>query len=378
MSPPTVAGRRLACRALAGTAVAAGVQACSSGRTIPALPTLTASRLRTVWSIGLGEGAVGFWPAYADGSIWAADTSGQVLRVDARTGALAWSRRVDRRLVAGVGTDGSIVAVAGRDGSLIALDASGKTMWTTPLGADVVSVPAVGEQVIVVRTSDNRVQAFDPATGRRRWVYARQNPTLVLRQTAALLMSPAMVVAGMPGGRLVALSTTTGAVRWEASVSLPRGSNEIERIADVVGAPLAVGADVCGASYQGKVACFESASGRARWGTDFRAVAGVADDGERVYGCDDNGDVAAFDRAGALAWRQRALAGRRLAGPGLVGPLVAVGDEQGHVHALSRDDGRLVGRVASDGTPVVAPMRGAGDFAVAQTLGGRLFAVAAG
>ena len=84
------------------------------------------------------------------------------------------------------------------------------------------------------------------------------------------------VLVGYPGGRLVAVALSNGAVRWETAVSEPKGTTEVERLADVLG-PIAVADGLaCAASFQGRVSCADAASGSLRWARDMSAGGGVA------------------------------------------------------------------------------------------------------
>ena len=242
-------------------------------------------------------------------------------------------------------------------------------------GAEVVTVPSVALGLVVVRTSDNRVAAFETDTGKRRWTFQRQNPPLVLRQTSAIAMDASTAYVGLPGGRLVALSLETGALRWESAVALPRGSNEIERIADVVGTPLISGREICAATFQGRVGCFDTASGRALWGRELSSPSGLDLDGRLLVVPDDRGDVHAFARSGASLWRQDKLRQRGLSAPLLMERMVLVGDRAGLVHALSRDDGAIAARLSTDDSPIVAAPVAADGLAVVQTAAGSVYAL---
>ena len=46
------------------------------------------------------------------------------------------------------------------------------------------------------------------------------------------------VFAGFPGGRLVALALANGNVGWDATVALPKGATELERVADISSLPV--------------------------------------------------------------------------------------------------------------------------------------------
>lgn len=371
------AGLVIASIALAGLG-GCGIWPWSSSRpALPELPPVTApAHARVAWSLSLAGAGVGFQPVVAGNSLFAAARDGTVVRVDPASGQVQWRSNAGQPLIGGVGSDGETTVVAGRDGSLIALDRDGARKWSVPSGAEVVTVPSVALGLVLVRTSDNRVAAFDADTGKRRWTFQRQGPPLVLRQTSLIAMDATAAYVGLPGGRLVSLSLETGALRWEAAVAMPRGSNEIERIADVVGSPLLSGREICAVAFQGRVGCFETSSGRARWARDLSSSSGLDLDANLLVVPDERGEVQAFSRSGASVWRQDKLRQRGLSAPLLTPRFVLVGDSTGLVHVLARDDGAIAGRLATDGSAIVAAPVAAGGLAVAQTRAGALFALA--
>lgn len=326
------------------------------------------------WSLSLGRGGVNFQPVQAGDSVWAAAADGTVARFDPATGSLRWRVRLERPLIAGVGSDGETAVVAARDGTVIALDGSGAVRWSAPAGAEIVTVPSVGLGLAIVRTSDNRVSAFDLDSGKRRWSFDRQSPPLVLRQTAGIAMDAANAYVGLPGGRLVALMLDSGALRWEAAVSMPRGANEIERIADVVGMPLLAARQICAVTFQGRIGCFEATSGRTLWARDLSSPSGFDMDTELVVAPDDAGRIHALSPQGASVWTQDALQGRTLAAPLLTARHIVLGDQSGLVHVLDRADGRLVARMQTDGSRIVSVPIATGGRIIVQTSAGGLYA----
>jgi outer membrane protein assembly factor BamB len=386
-TPVNIAARRtLLLGSAAGTA--AFVAGCGSTKaTKPASPQPAAGKSigRVAWSSNAGNMQVSnkvlpvnFAPVFSAGSVWFAAADGSVGKVNPSNGGVVWRINVNKSLVAGVGTDGETVVVAAKDGTLIALDNDGKTKWTAQSSSEAVSVPAVGSGIVVVRFSDNRLYGFDSDTGKRRWQVQRQSPALVLRQTNSSAIDTGSVYTGLPGGRLMAISLKTGAVRWEGAVSQPKGANEIERIADVVGTPLLSGRELCAVTYQGKLTCFEAASGRALWARDLAAQSGLEIDNRLVTVVDEAGMVQAFSRSGTAMWRQTALAKRILTAPISVDGYILVGDEDGFVYVLSRDSGEIVGRVATDGSALLPMPCAADKLAVFQSSRGGLFAVSLG
>jgi outer membrane protein assembly factor BamB len=360
--------------ALAGCTVAA----CSSSSKTEKPAALTEIKsplpIRVAWRVRVGDGRRGFLePAVLQNAIYAASTDGDLVRLDPADGKEVWRVKAPVALGAGVGSDGFVVAVAGQRGEVFSYSADGKLSWQTQVPSDVITPPLVGHGLVVVRSTDQGVTAFDAENGRKKWVFKRQTPPLALRAPADMTFSGDNVIVGFPGGRLVAIALTNGASRWDSAVSEPKGATEVERLADVLGTIGLEDSQVCAASYQGRVACFDAASGEQQWAREMPAGAGVAMDGEELLGVDAASTVQAFARSsGAARWSCKLLAYRGLSSPGAQERWVAVGDHQGYVHFLNASDGQLVGRIEVDGSPIVAQPRQIGGGVLIQTQRGHV------
>ncbi|MGH6610131.1 MAG: outer membrane protein assembly factor BamB, partial [Burkholderiaceae bacterium] len=307
-----------------------------------------------------------------ENAVFAAAADGAVVRLAPDSGQTVWRADTKTRISAGVGSDGFTVAVANARGEVIALGADGKELWRSQVGGEMRSPPLVGRGLVVVRSTDYRITALDAANGRRRWTYQRSVAPLTLRAPTELVYAGDLIVAGFPGGRLVALSTTNGSVRWDVAVSEPRGATEVERLADVVGAPLVLGSEVCAASYQGRVACFDASNGNLRWSSEISARSAPTADDRKLYVVDSRSNVVAFNRAaGSTAWKQEKLQHRELSAPLALRRAIVVGDFAGFVHLLSPDDGSFAARVPLTSEIVVAP-EPLGGGALVQTRDGTL------
>jgi outer membrane protein assembly factor BamB len=339
-------------------------------------PTLN---VRPVWSASVGKSVdYVLSPAIANNAVFAASAEGTITRLELAKGREVWRAQTDKALTAGVGTDGNTVVVAGTDGALIAFDADGKQRWKAQASSEVLSAPAVGQGLVIVRSIDNRIAAYDATSGARKWVVQRTVPPLTLRTAPGIVIAGPTAYVAMPGGRLLALALGNGGVRWEAAVGDPRGATELERIADISGAPVIAGRDICAVSYQGKIGCLDAVNGTARWGKDFSSDAGLSVDDKYVYAVDERGIVQAFSRdTGASVWRNDKLANRRLSAPAVFSRAVVVGDAQGYVHFLSREDGSFIARTETDGSRIAAAPLAIGRGTVVQTQSGALFAFAA-
>ncbi|HMM54285.1 MAG TPA: outer membrane protein assembly factor BamB [Candidatus Desulfobacillus sp.] len=341
-------------------------------------PISPSARLAVLWQGSAGSaGAYVLTPAVVGSTVYAAGHDGALTRYD--NGSQAWRIDAGRKISGGVGANGRLVAVATPKGEVLAFDDSGKALWTARVSSEVLAAPLVSEDgLVLVRSGDNRIFAFDAADGKRKWVYQRSTPALSLRSNVGVAIAGKMLLAGFPGGKLVAIALNNGAAVWEATVALPRGATELERVADVTSAPVAGEREVCAVAFQGRVACFDLASGNHLWSRDLSSTAGLDMDERALYVADDKGAVHALDRInGATLWKQDKLFMRRLSRPLALGGHVAVGDYQGFVHLLARDSGEFAARLATDGSGIAAePQRLARGFLV-QTRNGGLYALAA-
>jgi outer membrane protein assembly factor BamB len=263
------------------------------------------------------------------------------------------------------------VAVATPRGEVIAYGAEGKPQWRAQAPSDVLAPPLVGRGLVLVRSTDHRVTAYDAESGKRRWTYQRQSPPLTLRASSEMAFSGDNVLVGFPGGRLAALALANGAVRWEAVVSEPKGTTEVERLSDVVG-PIAVDArDACAASFQGRLLCADPANGNLRWSRELSARGGVSLSERAVYTVDGGSNVHAFARDGASLWRNTKLAWRSVTTPLALRDGAVVGDDAGYVHFLGAD-GEFIARVRIDSSAIVARPQRWADGIVVLTQDGSL------
>lgn len=341
-------------------------------------PLERAQEVRVLWSAHVGRGdRFTFAPALAGDAVYAAARDGTVMRLDAATGSERWRVSAERDLSAGVGADARSVVVATEDGEVVAMNAAdGKVRWRARVSSEVLAPPAIGSGIVLVRSVDNRIFAFGDDDGKRRWVYQRAPAALIVRSPAGMTVVGDTVFAGFSGGKLVAIALSNGSVRWEATIALPKGSTELERVTDVVGEPAVQGREVCAAAYQGRVACYEMANGRQVWTREISSLTGVSLDARYAFISDERGTVQALDRTnGRSVWKQDRLAYRELSLPRSLGTSAAVGDLDGYVHFLSRDSGAFVARHSTGRGAVRAAPLSLPSGVLVQTQDGTLVAL---
>ena len=334
--------------------------------------------VRSAWKLDMGKANnYIFTPAVVGTSVLLAGADGSLARVDAATGNPVWRIKVGSGLTAGVGSDGNMIVVGADKGKVLAFDMNGKALWSAQASSEVLSAPAIGDGMVVVRSIDNRIVGLDARNGEKKWTVQRVAPPLTLRNAPGMIVVDKEVVIAQPGGKLLSLTLATGAPRWEVAVGEARGATELERVTDIGGAPVLFDKDVCAVSYQGRVGCFDVATGAAKWTKDLSSDVGVAVDQRFVFAADDKGAVSAFNReGGASAWKNDKFGYRRLSTPVSYGRTVAVGDFEGYIHFLSREDGAYLARAATDGSAITSPPVVAGSNLIFQTQSGTVTAIA--
>ncbi|MDJ0807874.1 MAG: PQQ-binding-like beta-propeller repeat protein, partial [Gammaproteobacteria bacterium] len=192
--------------------------------------------------VGTDEQHLNLVPAYAAERLFVADAAGEVTALDATAGKAIWSVELDVQASGGPGLGEGLVLVGTSDAEVIAMAAdTGKEKWRARVSSEVLAAPVAAMGRVIVRTVDGKVIGLDAATGEQKWLYEREIPVLTLRGDSAPVVNDNAVLCGMAGGKLVALDIVTGNLLWEATVSVPTGRSELERLADIDGDPLLSG-----------------------------------------------------------------------------------------------------------------------------------------
>ena len=349
------------------------------GPKVGALPAFEAkAKAQLNWQVAVGGAGGGFAPAVRPDAIYAASADGTLISVDPAAGAQRWRANAGKPLSAGVGADATAVIVGTNKGEVLAFDTGGKPLWQTKISSEVSGPPKPADETVIVWSLDGKIFGLSASDGSRKWVFQRATPPLTVRRFAGGIVNRGGLFTGTAGGKLLAIDVATGALAWEGNVTTPKGQTELERIADITSLPVIAERQVCAAAYLGRVACFDPQRGTLTWSRDFGSLGGLALDNRYLYLTDDKGAVQALDKStGASVWKQDKLSTRFPSGPVVVGDYLGVVDIEGYLHLLDRNDGSLVGRLATDGKGPVAQPVAAGDAAVWQSAAGNLISASA-
>lgn len=351
-----------------------GLSACGSTsvrpKPTPLAPNPALLGMKQAWSVQVGKVDFALHPQVDAQYVTVAGGQGAVVRLNAKTGAEQWRATLNTPLSAGVGSDGRFAAVVSRGNALIVLD-KGREIWRSSIGAQVFTAPLVAGLRVFVLDADRNLTAFDAESGRRLWQTKRRGDALVLRQAGILTAVGNTLIMGV-SGHLLGLNPLNGSVMWDVTLASPRSTNDIERLVDVVDGVARSGKTLCARAFQSAVACLDAESGTLRWSKPANGFTGLSGDEQQIFGVEEDGQVQAWLTAdGSPAWHSDVLRYHQLSGPLLIGRSVAVGDESGLLHLLSRVDGSVINRVTTDGSAIgLAPILAANTLVVVTSNGG--------
>lgn len=323
-----------------------------------------------------GSGNSILQPVITSDAVYAANAKGELFRLDPATGNQVWRIDSGFTISAGVGVGEGVVMVGGGKGQLAAFAVDGKLLWKTKVSSEVLNVAKIVDGIALVRTADGHLSGIDVKDGKRLWVYEQAMPPLTVRSHVGVAVERGTVFAGFPAGKLAAISLSSGIVIWETVVSQPHGNTELERISDITSLPVLDDEQVCAVAFQGRVACYGLAQGNLLWSRDISSDKGMTLFHNYIYITNTSGAVLALDKtSGSSAWKNDQLLMRQSSAPYAFGDYLVVGDFEGYMHALSREDGRMLARLKTDFSPILtAPVELDGGFLV-QTREGNLYSV---
>ncbi len=338
----------------------------------------TTAQVKVLWSTHLGDSFDADFTAASDnGFIYVASANGEIAKLSVVDGKQSWRINTGEQLSGGVGLGSNLLLLGTSKGYVLAYDLSGKLLWKSKVSSQVLSAPKADYGVVVVRCGDSRIYGLNAVDGSRKWVYERATPALSLRSSAGIALDGGVAYAGFAGGKLIALRVEDGKVIWEVSVAQPKGTTEIERIADITSIPVVDGSLVYAVAYQGKVAGVDRASGRVVWSRDISSYTGLNAEEAKVYVTHANSAIYALDyTTGKTFWRQADLKQRRISAPLPMGNLIALGDVEGYVHFLNREDGTFAARLQTEDAAIMPQMLAVGSSTlIAQSRKGGIFAI---
>ncbi|MCR9127241.1 MAG: PQQ-like beta-propeller repeat protein [Rhodobacteraceae bacterium] len=341
-----------------------------------------------IWSVSIGEGdsrklRITADPVVGAGRVYTLD-AGALVTATGTGGAPIWSRdltppRDDRGDATGGGlayADGTLYVSLGF-GELLALDAAtGAERWRQQLDATGSGAPTVAGDLVYLVAGDDTGWAVRRDNGRIAWqVLATPSVANILGAPAPAL-TDSLTVFAFGSGDLVSTFRNGGLRRWSASVAGQRLGRSSSKISDITGAPVVAGRTLFAGNHSGRIAAFDVDSGDRLWTAREGVFGPVWPVGGSVFAITDRNQLVRLDAgSGVLVWAvdlpgflrdkpRRRAAVHAHHGPVLAGGRLVVTSSDGLIRFFAPDSGALVGTAEVPGGATTAPAVAGGTLYV--------------
>lgn len=294
-----------------------------------------------------GGNASGGGLAAMGGRIYATTGYGEVVALDAKSGAVVWRQRLDAPSDAAPAVDGKVVYVVSRDGSGTALTIdTGRILWQAP-GTPSASgfygpgAPAVGDKDVILPFSSGEIAAVGKDDGARSWGAAVAGQRIGRAYagfgdiTGDPVIAGGAIYIGTAGGRTVSIDETTGQRNWTA-------------LEGALNPPLVVGGAVFVVNDEARLVRLDAGSGEVIWSVQMPyfvkakpkklkaiyAHYGPVLAGGRLVVVSSDGQLRLFDPTNGNLVGGAAIPNGAASAPALAGGMLFVVGKGGQLHAF--------------------------------------------
>lgn len=319
-----------------------------------------------VWSAKIGSGSsrknrIAAAPVVADGRIFTMDT-GSAVTATSTSGATLWSADLTASFDKGGGqSSGGLATAGGRVfattgyGELVALDAAtGAVVWRQRVDAPISGAPATDGQAVYVSGGDGSAWAVNVADGKVIWQVVGTPGKAAYVGTAAPTIGDRAVIFPSSAGDLMAVLKIGGGTKvWQSSLAGKRLGRAYALTSDVTGDAVISGKVLYAGSGSGRTVAMSASSGERIWSAGEGALGPVAVAGGSLFLVNDEAKLVRLDaETGTVIWsvempyftkdnpkRRKGIFAHY--GPVLAGGRIMVVSSDGRLRAFDPTDGTL-------------------------------------
>ncbi len=265
---------------------------------------------RLVWSARVGAGSsrknrIAAAPVVADGRIFTID-AGTGVTATSTAGATLWTTDLAASFDRGGGESAGGLATAGNRvfattgyGELVALDAgTGAVLWRQRVDSPISGAPATDGSAVYVSARDGSAWAVDAADGKVIWQVVGTPGKAAYVGTAAPTIGDRAVIFPSSGGDLMAVLKIGGGTRiWQASLAGKRLGRAYALTPDVTGDAVIAGKTLYAGSGSGRTVAMSASSGERIWSAGEGALGPVAVAGGSIFLVNDEARLVRLDAA---------------------------------------------------------------------------------
>lgn len=324
-------------------------------------------------------------PINYDNAIYVASRSGQVKAIDLSNGHTIWDKNLSKSTLfssktalfsGGVSADDKYVYVGSERAVVYALDRNdGSVIWEKPVKGEVLARPVSSEDKLIVYTASGNLQALNRNTGEDVWDVMLEVPPLSLRGNSTPTIAHGAAILGDDTGHVNAYYINDGQLIWQQRISQPSGSTEIAKLNDVDSTPVIEGNLAYAIGYNGNVVALDLSNGQIVWRKEMGSTHSFAVDTQQLFVVDQDDNVQAVSKnGGAVLWTQADLLHRQLTDPVIYENYIVVGDFEGYLYWLSKDNGNVVAKTQVSSSGLISKPLVVDNKIIVQAKNGDIYA----
>ncbi len=322
---------------------------------------------KLAWVANIGSGSsrknrISAAPVVADGRVFTID-AGTAVTATSTGGATLWTTDLTATFDKGGGLSDGGLAVAGNRlfatsgyGELVALDAAtGAVVWRQRVDSPISGAPATDGSAVYVSGRDGSAWAVDAATGKVIWqVVGTPGKTAYVGTAAPTIGDRAVVFPSAAGDLMAVLKIGGGTKIWQSSLAGKRLGRAYALTADVTGDAVIAGKTIFAGSGAGRTVAMSASSGERIWSAGEGALGPVAVAGGSIFLVNDEAKLVRLNaETGDVIWSvempyftQEKIKKRKGIyahyGPVLAGGRIMVASSDGLLRVFDPTDGTLV------------------------------------
>jgi outer membrane protein assembly factor BamB len=297
-------------------------------------------------------------PVAAEDKVFAMDVEGRVSALNLNSGALIWemdsspAHGMTQPISGGLCYHEGSLYVTTAGAELIKLDAkTGAVLWKATVSAPVRASPTVIDGRIFVVSINNQLEVFSEDSGTILWSHHGITEAAGLLGGAKVAVQGGAVVVPYTSGEVFALRADTGYPLWNEMLSVFNRVDSVSSLAHIKARPVIDQGLVVLMSHAGRITALQLRDGKALWSKDVGGTRTPAVSGGFIFFVTNDQDLVCMTlKEGRILWikqlpqykKEEKLSNVLWAGPILAGNRLVLSGSNGDAIFVSTQDGQVM------------------------------------
>lgn len=267
-------------------------------------------QIHKVWTINrlavYQQQLYAFTPVISDDIVYFTSKRGLILKVDSNNGKILDKITTNYKFSSGLALSYHTIFVTTENAKLIAINKnSHKILWQDDLPTIAIEAPLVANNIVIVKSNDGQILAFNIDDGKKIWIYNSNPPNLTLYNNCSMaIVNNEFLLSGFANGKIALFNINNGIIFWEQDLS---ANNINEKLKDINTRPLISNDKIFITNYLGNIYCLDLFHGNILWSKTINGpISSInVNDNDLDVASSDNNILYHFDQnSGKLIWQK--------------------------------------------------------------------------